>query len=132
MTRGNYKTKQKDIILDIIKRFQKEFTIKELYDEISSTTSLTTVYRFVDKLIEDGVLNKTIGQDHNAYYQYIEKCDCTHHFYLKCEKCGSLTHIECNFVEDLVEHITSHHKFLPNSDHIMINGICHKCSKGGI
>lgn len=129
MTRGNYNTKQKDIILNIIKKYNKDFTVKDIYLEVKDTTSITTIYRLVDKLTKDGLLNKMIGKDNNTYYQYIERCSCNHHFYLKCNNCGILTHVECDFIDKLTDHIINHHKFIPNSRHIIINGICEKCKE---
>lgn len=128
MTRGHYSTRQKDLILSIIQSMDHEFTIREIYNSIPDTTSLTTVYRLVDQLEQEGIINKAIGSDGNTYYQYIEKCDCNH-FYLKCEKCGSLTHVECDFVNDLENHILEDHKFRLNCEHIIMNGICYECAR---
>ena len=128
MTRGHYGTRQKELILAIIQSMDHEFTVREVFDSIPDATSLTTVYRLVDLLVEEGIVNKTVGSDGNIYYQYIEKCDCNH-FYLKCEKCGSLTHVECDFVNDLEKHILKDHKFQLNKEQIIMNGICFDCCK---
>lgn len=125
-----YKTKQKDIILNIIKKKEQEFTIKEIYEEIKDEVGLTTIYRLVDKLVEENILNKTIGIDNTTYYQYLEKCNNHNHFYLKCDKCGNLVHVDCDCIEELTSHIANKHKFKPNKEHIIINGLCNKCIGG--
>ena len=124
---SNYNTKQKELIRDIIKKQNKEFTIKDIYDDIKGSVGLTTVYRLVDKLVIDGVLNKTISSDNIAYYQYLEKCDNENHFYLRCDKCGDMIHVDCDCIEELSDHIKNEHKFRLNREKVIINGICNKC-----
>lgn len=125
-----YKTKQKNIILDIIKNQDNSFTIKDIYEKVKDKVGLTTIYRLIDKLVEENKLNKTISSDNTTYYQYLSDCDEENHFYLKCERCGNITHIDCDCIKDLTSHITKHHKFKPNKDHIIIDGICSKCIGG--
>ena len=81
----------------------------------------------MDKLVIDGILHKHISKDNITYYQYLEECDKENHFYLKCEKCGNMIHVDCDFVEKLESHITEEHKFKLNKKMIIINGICSKC-----
>ncbi|MBQ9181792.1 MAG: transcriptional repressor [Bacilli bacterium] len=123
----SYKTKQKDVILDIIKNKKNEFTIKDIYVETEKSIGLTTIYRLVDKLIKNGTLSKNIGEDNVTYYQYLEDCNCDNHFYLKCTKCGKLIHVDCDCIGDLYNHILSIHKFSLSKEHIIINGICNIC-----
>lgn len=123
-----YNTKQKDLILELIKKQKGEFTIKDIYDSLKAKTGLTTIYRLVDKLTSEGYLNKYIGANNTTYYQYLEKCECINHFYLKCEKCGNLIHIDCDCIEELTSHIYEKHKFRLNKSKIIIDGICEKCS----
>ena len=125
--RTNYNTKQKDEILDTIKKMDKAFLIKELYVKLNEKVGLTTIYRFIDKMVENEELYKYIGEDNNTYYQYLEKCDCNNHFYLKCINCGNMIHVDCDCIKELSNHITKEHNFIPNKENIIINGICSKC-----
>lgn len=125
-----YKTKQKNIILDIIKNQDNSFTIKDIYEKAKDKVGLTTIYRLINKLVEENKLNKTISSDNTTYYLYLSDCDEENHFYLKCERCGNITHIDCDCIKDLTSHITKHHKFRPNKDHIIIDGICSRCIGG--
>ena len=127
--RNNYNTKQKDLIIDKIKSINHEFTIKELYDLLSSEVGLTTIYRFIDKLVIDKKIEKFIGKDNNTYYQYLEECNCMNHFYLKCDVCGEMIHVDCDCINELFSHIDNEHKFVPNREHIIIGGICDKCRR---
>ena len=131
MRRNNYNTKQKDLILDIIKKEKIQFTIKDIYEKLGGSVGLTTIYRLVDKLVDENLLNKEIGKDNITYYQYLEHCEEENHFYLKCDECGKVMHIDCDCINDLSNHILNHHKFKTNKEHIIINGKCNKCIKGG-
>lgn len=124
----SYRTKQKDLIREIIKKQNNEFTIKDIYEKVKDNTGLTTIYRMVDKMVDEHELNKYIGKDNITYYQYLEKCEHDNHFYLKCDKCGSLAHIDCDCINDLSKHITKEHGFKLNKEQIIINGLCSKCN----
>ena len=120
--RDNYNTKQKEIILELIKDKNKEFTVKDIYLELDGKIGLTTIYRLVDKLVQEGIVNKR-----DNYYQYLEHCDCDNHFYLKCNNCGRLIHVDCDCINELVDHIFEEHEFKPDKEKIIINGLCKEC-----
>ena len=128
--RSSYHTKQKERLIELIKNKNKEFTIKELLDELPDI-GLTTIYRFIDKLIEDGKIIKTIGNNNISYYQYLGECIKENHFFLKCDSCGKMIHIDCDCIGDLSSHIIKKHNFKPNKEKIIINGLCDKCIKKG-
>ena len=125
----SYNTKQKDKILSVIKNIKNEFTIKDIYEKLEGQIGLTTIYRYIDKLVNDGIVNKTISDDNVTYYQYLEKCDHDNHFYLKCEICKDMKHIDCDCINELYNHIKDEHSFKLNKEKIIINGICKKCLK---
>ena len=128
MTRSNhYETKQKDIIINCIKNHQ-EFSINEIYEELKGQVGLTTIYRKVDSLVEQNQVSKTIGNNNITYYQYLGHCDKDNHFFLRCEECGNIEHIDCDCIKELSDHITKNHKFSINKEKIVINGICNKCN----
>ena len=104
-----YNTKQKDKILDVIVNFGHEFTIKDIHNKLDGV-GLTTIYRFIDKLVDSKILNKTIGNDNITYYQYLEQCDNDNHFYLKCDKCGNTFHVDCDCIGNLKSHIIVYYK----------------------
>lgn len=129
MKKEIYNTKQKEYILDKIKSQKKDFIIKDIYEELEGIVGLTTIYRLIDKLVSDGTINKTIDENNVTHYTYLEKCDKHNHFYLKCNSCGSIIHIDCDCIDELTNHILNEHNFKLNKENIIINGICKKCSK---
>ena len=124
----SYNTKQKDQILNVIKKQKKDFTIKEIHEKLDGV-GLTTIYRLVDKLVDEKRISKNINNDNITVYHYLEECSHDNHFYLKCDKCGNLIHIDCDCIDELSNHVYMSHKFIINKNNIVINGICSNCNK---
>ena len=122
-----YKTKQKEKILEEIQSLKKEFTVMDLYENLNHTIGLTTIYRLIDKLVEEGKVQKLPGKGNNTYYQYLEECELENHFYLKCSKCGEMIHVDCDCVNDLSHHVKKEHGFELSKNHILMSGLCKKC-----
>ena len=127
----SYNTKQKDKILEIIQKQEKQFTVKDIYNDLNKEIGLTTIYRLIDNLVDTKRLNKYIGKDNITYYEYLEKCENNNHFFLKCDKCGRLIHIDCDCIIELYNHILKKHNYIPNKENIIINGICNNCINKG-
>ncbi len=123
-----YNTKQREMLLTAIKYMRRSFSAQELHAQLNGEIGLTTVYRLVEKLAEEGVLIKTT-RDNMSEYQYIEPCENEDHFYLKCNRCGEMKHVDCERVQGLTEHIAHEHGFELTNSHIVINGICAQCKK---
>ncbi|MGN1482089.1 Fur family transcriptional regulator, partial [Porcipelethomonas sp.] len=90
-----------------------------------------TVYRYLDKLVNKGIIRKYILDDKvGACYQYIEdNNECQEHFHLKCIECGALYHIDCSYMQSLDEHILKHHGFKVDSSRTVLYGRCKNCEK---
>ena len=127
MKRCYYDTKQRELIIETIKGMGKDFTIKDIYEKLEGEIGLTTIYRMIDKLEHEGYLNRSIGNNKVIYYQYLEKCLETNHFYLKCNKCGKLIHVDCDCIVKLTNHLFMKHHFRPNKENIIITGVCDNC-----
>ena len=127
--RSNYNTTQKSMIMDVIKEFDSEFTINDVFSKLNDKVGMTTIYRMIDKLIEEGLVVKSVNKSGNTTYQYLEKCNHSNHFYLKCDTCGKLEHVDCDCINELSSHIVKNHKFKVNKENIVISGICNECSR---
>ena len=135
MKQTNYKTKQKTAIIQCVKNMgDKHFTIDSLCETLlknGEAVGRTTVYRSVERLSEGGVLRKFVmPQGDSACYQYVgEHNQCHEHFHLKCEKCGSLIHMDCDEMNSIAEHIKIHHGFSLNPLKTVIYGVCEGCAE---
>jgi Fur family ferric uptake transcriptional regulator len=105
-------------ILNIINELNLKSTIKNIIDKTNMDVS--TVYRTLNTLEENNIIDKSIINDEVVYTIKEE-----HKHYIKCVKCNKVTEIEdCPFdIEDDIEG----YKIISHS--LMIDGICNKCQK---
>lgn len=130
MDRNNYNTKQRDEIVEFFsKRRGKCYSAKEIIKSGEITSGEATVYRTLSKLTESGVL-KRFTDGNSSCYQLADSDECSSHFHLKCEKCGKLIHLDCDFIDQIQEHIKSKHDFLVDIGKTVFYGLCCDCAKG--
>lgn len=130
---GSYRTKQREAILEyLIANKHKHIKAEEILDycrENGNSVGKATVYRYLDKLVEENVIRKfTIDGVSSACYQYgtDDEC-CNEHYHFKCMKCGDLFHISCDFMNEISEHVMKEHNFIIDSRKTVFYGICGKC-----
>jgi len=132
-TTTSYKTKQRHQILEcLIKNKERHITADEIRIALSEEKSLvgkTTVYRYLDKLVSQGIVRKYIVEGgKSACYQYMERNNvCNKHFHLKCVNCGQLFHLECDYLDELDAHIKDHHDFQVDNSKTVLYGQCGSC-----
>ena len=92
-------------------------------------SSLTTIYRYLDRLEKDGtVIRYVSGQGSQAAYQYVEQGKgCCDHLHLQCVKCGRIYHLDCAFMKEISEHIEKDHGFELQCRNSVLYGICKDC-----
>ena len=130
MERYKYNTTGKNNILNYIKQYNSSFTAKELFNKLKENNcdvGLTTIYRYLDELLEKSMLKKYFNDKNIAYYQYLKPCEHNNHFYLKCNNCGNLIHVDCNCIVEIQNHINKDHRFNIDNKNIIITGLCDKC-----
>ena len=89
----------------------------------------TTVYRYLDKLCAEHVVIKypDLNSD-KAVFQFAgEEKKCTDHLHLKCIRCGKVVHLDCDFMDELKEHLFRDHGFRLQCSGDMLHGICKDC-----
>ena len=89
----------------------------------------TTVYRYLDKLCAEHVVIKypDLNSD-KAVFQFAgEEKKCTNHLHLKCIRCGKVVHLDCDFMDELKEHLFQEHGFRLQCSGDMLHGICKDC-----
>ena len=132
-TSKEYKTKQREIILDfLIENSQRHVTVDEIVFDLKSrgiSVGKTTVYRYIDKLVEEGRARRFVSEEKNgACFQYVECNDCDEHFHLKCVECGRFIHLECGHLNDIAKHVYEDHKFTIDRSKTVLYGICDECA----
>lgn len=132
-----YTTRQSKEILECLKNNKgRHLTADDVYSILSSngvSVGRTTVYRHIEKLYSDGIIRRfTIGDSTSTCYQFADdSAECHNHYHLKCTECGALLHAECEFLNELSEHIFKEHSFKINGERTVLYGICEACRKKG-
>ena len=131
--KNDYNTKQRKIILDFLKENTAHVTALDIYEHLKTqgiSIGLATIYRTLDKFVDDGLVKKFVIDEHSgACYQLLDGVECETHFHLKCLKCGKLIHLSCNFMERMEKHIFDEHSFVVSSGKTVIYGLCADCTK---
>ncbi len=135
MKRNEYNTKSKKNIIEFLeKNINTTVTvmdIKKYFDSINLKIDLTTIYRYLDKLVDENIVIKyTSGKGRNSNYQYLgDKANCIDHIHIQCIKCGQILHLDCEYMEDLSNHINLKHGFNIAYNKSILYGKCSKCRK---
>ena len=131
--RESYKTKQKDIVARFFKENEGCFKVEDVYNSLIKSgekIGKVTVYRRVEKLLEEGTIRKFTDDKNAAHYRLVERDDCNSHFHLKCVKCGDITHLDCHEMGGIFNHIKEEHKFNINPSMTVLYGMCLECERG--
>ena len=126
-----YRTKQKEAILSYLRELAgRHATAAEVAAGLAAAgqpVGLSTVYRQLEQLVNEGKAKKFRTGDGSACFQYVEGADCGSHFHLKCERCGKLIHLQCRTMDRLSEHILAEHGFLSDPGRTVVYGVCAEC-----
>jgi Fur family ferric uptake transcriptional regulator len=103
-------------------------------EEMGKPIGVTTVYRQLDKMVEEGIVNKyTLDSKSSACYEYVDEHDHSHGlvkcYHCKCDKCGKVIHLHCSEIEEIFKHIEDKHEFVINSKRTVLYGLCEECRK---
>ena len=132
-----YKTRQQELLFAYLEKMKgKHFTAEDVrshFEQAKTPIGIATVYRHLEKLAADGVVQKYFIDEHSAAcFEYSGKDVCSRdneHFHLKCDVCGALIHLECGELADISRHLLSEHGFALNPFRTVLYGTCGKCAK---
>lgn len=132
-----YQTKQKALVMAYLETIPgKHVTAAQVYEhlkELDCAIGNTTVYRYLEKLVDEGIVNKyMIDANSPACFEYVGKqlhLSCGSCFHCKCEKCGKLIHLHCEELEVIASHLQEEHRFTLNPLRTVFYGICEDCCK---
>lgn len=127
-----YMTRQQKAVLSCIEQFHggaSAVELAELLHAQGQSIGLSTVYRQLEKLEQQGLVHKIVT-DEGARYQF---CDChlrgRNCFLIKCESCGSVEHVDCTHLEELYAHLDDEHHFRINPRRTLFYGLCCRCAR---
>lgn len=129
----NYTTLSRTKILEYLEsNSEKTVTVSDISEYLKNSeceVNVTTVYRFLDKLIKDEMVIKYVAEKgKQATFQYVgSNRHCEEHLHLKCIKCGRITHLDCEFMSEIAKHIEKDHGFSIQCKNSIIYGVCEMC-----
>lgn len=135
MPKGRYNTRQREEVLSFLQRMPGEhITVNDIanyLNESGSSVGMTTIYRHLDKMVEEGIVKKyMLDASSAACFEYVDKHSecrengCTH---LKCTNCGKLIHLNCDDLKATERHILEEHGFKADMTRTVIYGLCENC-----
>ena len=54
---------------------------------------------------------------------------CAEHLHLKCVRCGKIIHMDCDFMDEVREHLMRGHGFALQCEGTVLYGYCEACRK---
>ena len=133
---AEYQTQQKSQLLDYLARHADgALSMEEVADGLRSdlgdkAPGKSTVYRLVNRLVEEGTVRRFSAEDsRSSLYQIVGDKNCHQHLHMKCTQCGKLMHMNDEQSEKIIEQIFGSSDFSVNQEQTTLYGSCAECSK---
>ncbi len=134
--KAKYRTRQREELLSYLETVPGvHLTVSDICAALAQSGSgmgQTTVYRQLESLLEEGLVNKySLDQKSPACYEYIplDSHVCTQCFHCKCVRCGQLYHLHCQELESIAHHLKEEHHFYMDPRRTVFYGLCEECQE---
>ncbi len=123
-----YNTQQRKMLIEFLSQnSNRSFTIEEIVNEINDSLSTSTAYRLMTKLVEDGLVHRSVkGNSRSFVYQFINSEKCEGHIHMKCTDCGKVYHLDSQISSQIQNDIKSNTSFEMDY-HTVLLGKCSTC-----
>ena len=133
-----YKTRQREELLEYLETVPGvHITVNdvcEYFRRSGRPIGTTTVYRQMERLVDEGILGKYIIDGMTpACFEYMpehagegQHATC---FHCKCDRCGKLIHLHCGELEEIQHHLLKEHGFRLNPRRTVFYGLCEECAE---
>lgn len=130
-----YKTRQREELLAYLESAPGQHItaadITEHFRRRGRSIGTATVYRQLERMVDEGLLNKyIIDMNSPACFEYMGPASHAGEgpcFHCKCERCGRLLHLHCEELEGLSAHIAGRHGFQIDPLRTVFYGLCEDC-----
>ena len=123
-------TDQRLLILEALHSGKRtHVTAQEVYEIVSekdSSLGFATVYRFLRKLTESGLVTEVRMGGLPARYEITPK---SHHDHLTCTHCGKICEFENTTIEELQNQVARQFGFTLTSHVLELYGVCPDCQR---
>ena len=121
-------TKQRAAVAEALES-QGEFrSAQEIYDIVrkrGDSIGLTTVYRSLQSMADDGQVDVIVRGDGESVYR---QCSPSHHHHLVCRSCRSTVEIDAPDVERWATDVAARHGFRDVTHTVEVFGVCSRCA----
>jgi len=119
-------TTAKTEILDLISQSETALSHSEIQSSLDGLCDRVTIYRVLDRLVEEDLVHKVINTDGGVKYAGCHSCSVKHsynHLHFSCQKCKSVT---C--LEDVEPSFKLPKNYKVNEMNFTLSGLCPQCS----
>ena len=123
-------TKQRKHIISVLKDFDRPMSINDIYNAIIYELpgiAKSTIYRNIDQLLEQNLIEKHHIMDNEVYYHYKES-DREHTHYIICDECKSTYSLPSCPIREIEDYIEAE-GFIIKNHQIQITGLCKNCAQ---
>lgn len=121
-------TQAKKEILNIFQLSTQAISHSELQNQLNGLCDRVTIYRVLDRLLNEGIIHKLSTIDGEVKYALCHTCSGGEHFHnhlhFNCEVCHSVT---C--LEEVVPVFYLPETYKIKQVNFTVSGVCPKCSK---
>ncbi|MCZ2839412.1 Fur family transcriptional regulator [Modestobacter sp. VKM Ac-2985] len=115
-------------VFDELEGFHSAQEVHARMRAAGDSIGLSTVYRAVQALVDDGELDSIRTDAGEAIYR---RCSARHHHHLVCRACGRTEEVEGPAVERWADRVAGEHGFVDVTHTLEIFGTCAACHSAG-
>lgn len=120
-------TKQKQLIISILKDADRPLSINDIYNIIVHKIpkiAKSTIYRNIDLLLNQNMIEKFYLNDNEVFYKF-RKDDHTH--FIICDECKEIYNLPGCPIKEIEDSIEAE-GFIIKDHQLQITGICKNCA----
>ncbi|HEY4511710.1 MAG TPA: transcriptional repressor [Candidatus Paceibacterota bacterium] len=128
-TKVRRQTKVKKKIEEIFKSWATPASLKEIFEKVRKSlpkTAYSTVFRVVENLEKEKLLNRINWRERGTLYEWSERA---HHHHLVCEQCDSVEDISDTLLCFNQKKVANSTGFVITNHSIELTGVCKPCRK---
>lgn len=127
-TKNKRSTQAKVAILDLFKQSDVALAHGDIQEQLDGLCNRVTIYRVLDRLIEEGKIHKVIDIDGVSKFMACVECKDEHHhdhhhLHFSCKNCG-----EVSCLHHVVPRFTLPVGYEADDVNFMVSGTCPNCS----
>ncbi len=121
-------TRQRTAVSAVLSAANEFLSAQEIHDVLrqqGDRVGLTTVYRALQTMVDDDVVDVIVRDDGESVYR---SCSEHHHHHLVCRRCRATIEVEAPAVESWAEEVAAQHGFTDVAHTVEVFGVCPDCA----